>query len=109
MNWTLDFLPEAREDLKKLNNSVYPQVIKGIEKVMKNPLPKSRGGYGEPLGNRGNNNLTGLYKIKFRSIGIRVVYALEEIDSVMTVVVISLRADNEAYNVADRRRKKVDK
>jgi len=108
MNWILEYSPEARDDMLKLNNSVYPQVIKGIQKVLRNPLPKSRGGYGEPLGNRGRNNLTGLYKIKFRSIGIRVVYALEEVDSVMKVIVISCRADNEVYDIADRRKKKLD-
>jgi len=104
MSWTLKYLPDAVRDLEKLDGSVRPQVIKGIQKVLQNPQSKARGGYGEPLGNRAGNDLTGLYKIKFRGIGIRVVYALEEIDSVMTVVVVSLRADNEVYDVAGRRR-----
>ena len=104
MSWTLKFLPEAVEDIQKLDGSVRSQVIKGIQKVCQNPLPKSRGGYGDPLGNMSGNNLTGLYKIKFRGIGIRVVYALREIDSVMTVVVVSLRADNEVYDLAGKRR-----
>ena len=106
MNWNLKYLPEALDDIESLDRSVRPQVFKGINKVRKNPLPKSKGGYGEPLGNKGGNNLTGLYKIKFRGIGIRVVYALEEADSVMTVVVASLRSDNEVYDTAEHRRKK---
>jgi len=108
MNWELKYLLEAVDDLDKLNNSVRPQVLKGILKVQQNPLPKSRGGYGEPLGNRRGNNLTGLYKIKFRGIGIRVVYALEERNSVMTVIVVSARADNEVYDTASSRRDKND-
>ena len=108
MNWELRFLPEAADDMEKLNRSVLPQVLKGIKKVQQNPLPRTRGGYGGPLGNKSGNDLTGLFKIKFRSIGIRVVYALEEVDGVMTIVVISLRADNQVYDMAARRRKKHD-
>ena len=108
MIWKLKYLPEALEDLKNLDGSVRPQVIKGIQKVWQNPLPKAKGGYGEPLGNKAGNELTGFFKIKFRGIGIRAVYALEEIDSVMTVIVISLRADNEVYNSAQHRRKKYE-
>jgi len=101
MMWKLEYLPEAAEDLEKLNKSIYPQVIKGIRKVLANPLPQSRGGYGKPLGNKDGNDLTGLYKIKFRSIGIRVVYALKEKDGWMCVVVISLRS---IYDMAAKRR-----
>ena len=104
MMWKLEYLPEATEDMEKLNKSIYPQVIRGIRKVLANPLPQSRGGYGKPLGNKDGNNLTGLYKIKFRSIGIRVIYALEETDELMTVVVVSLRSDNQVYDMAAKRR-----
>lgn len=104
MMWKLEYLPEAAEDLEKLNKSIYPQVIKGIRKVLANPLPQSRGGYGKPLGNKDGNDLTGLYKIKFRSIGIRVVYALKEKDGWMRVVVISLRSDNQVYDMAAKRK-----
>jgi len=106
MKWDLKYLPEALDDIGKLDGSVRPQVFKGINKVRKNPLPKAKGSYGEPLGNKGGNNLTGLYKLKFRGIGIRVVYSLEEINSVMTIVVAALRADNEVYDTAEIRRKK---
>ena len=108
MTWDLEYLPEALNELKNLDGSVRPQVFKGINKVLKNPLPKTKGGYGEPLGNKAGNELTGLYKIKFRGIGIRVVYALEEIDSVMTVIVVSMRADNEVYDIAEHRRSRND-
>lgn len=77
MIWELEFLPEAVEDLKSLDNSIRQPVIKGIKKVQKNPVSKEEGGYGTPLGNKEGNNLTGLFKIKFLKYGIRVVYKLE--------------------------------
>lgn len=103
MNWTLKYLPEAIDDVKKLNGSVKAQVLKAIRKVHENPLPNNRGGYGKPLGNKAGANLTGLYKIKMKSIGIRVVYALEEIDGVMTIVIVGARSDNEVYLEAAKR------
>ena len=74
MTWNIEFLEEAKKDLKKLDHSVQLQVVKGIEKVRKNPLPTDKGGYGKPLGNKNGINLTNLLKIKFRDLGIRVVY-----------------------------------
>jgi mRNA interferase RelE/StbE len=104
MNWELDYLPEALEDLKKMDNSIRKQVLKGMEKVRINPLPKDEGGYGTPLGNIGGNNLTGLMKIKFKKYGIRVVYAIERKDKVMKVIVVSARAENKVYDKAGERR-----
>ena len=44
MTWNIEFLEEAKKDLKKLDHSVQLQVVKGIEKVRKNPLPTDKGG-----------------------------------------------------------------
>jgi mRNA interferase RelE/StbE len=104
--WELVFIPEAIEDIDKLDGSVRNQVLKGIYKVSQNPLPKNKGGYGEPLGNKHNLHLSGLFKIKFRDVGIRVVYSLQEIENKMTVIVVSVREDNIVYIEADKRRKK---
>ena len=71
MIWSIEFIEEAENDLKKLDHSVQLQVLKGIRKVSQNPLPVQEGGYGKPLGNRTGNNLTNLLKIKFRNLGIR--------------------------------------
>lgn len=107
MNWTLEYLPEAEEDLRKLDGSVKAQVLRGIRKVLQNPLSKEEGGYGARLGNKNNNDLTGLLKIKFLKIGIRVVYknVYEPEKNIMKVIVISARGDNEVYNLAYKRRK----
>lgn len=60
----------------------------------------SPNGYGKPLGNRNGNNLTGFFKIKYKSIGIRVVYTLVLDQQIMNVVVISERDDNYCYEMA---------
>ena len=100
MIWGIEFLQEAEKDMKRLDHSVQIQVLKGIKKVSKNPLPVSQGGYGKPLGNKENTNL-----IKFRDIGIRVVYKIEYVDEVMKIIVISARTDEQVYKEASKRRK----
>jgi mRNA interferase RelE/StbE len=104
MIWTAKYLSEAEKDARKLDPSIRPQIRKGIEKTLVNPLPKSEGGYGEPLGNKAGTNLTGLLRIKFRDLGIRVVYALKRIEGQMVVIVISVREDDKVYREAQRRR-----
>ena len=34
MNWTLEYLPEAEDDLKRLDGSAKVTVVKGIRKVL---------------------------------------------------------------------------
>ena len=66
------------------------------------------GGYGKPLGNKIGINLTNLMKIKFRDLGIRVVYKIERIDGIMKIIVISARTDEQVYKEAAKRREKYD-
>ena len=108
MIWQIEFLDEAKKDLKRLDHSVQIQVVKGINKVSQNPLSVSEGGYGKPLGNKGGTNLTNLLKIKFRDIGIRVVYKVERTETVMKIIVISARTDEQVYHEAAKRRNKYD-
>ncbi len=106
MNWTIEFLEEAEKDMKKLDHSVQVKVLKGITKVSQNPLPVDKGGYGKPLGNKLGLNLTNLMKIKFKDLGIRVVYKTEVVDEAMRIIVVSARADEEVYREAAKRRAK---
>ena len=99
-------MEEAKKDLKKLDRSAQIIVLKGIDKVSENPLPVQQGGYGKPLGNKSGTNLTNLLKIKFRDIGIRVVYKVEYTDTVMKIIVISARSDEQVYIEATKRRTK---
>ena len=108
MTWSIEFLEEAQRDMKKLDHSAQIQVLKGITKVSGNPLPTEGGGYGKPLGNKSGTNLTNLMKIKFRDLGIRVVYKIERVDGVMKIIVVSARTDEQVYKEAAKRREKHD-
>lgn len=97
--WKIKISDKAVKDYKKLDYSLKKQVLAGILKVSKAPLP-SPNGYGKPLGNKSRNNLTGFFKIKYRGIGIRVVYSLVLDKQIMNIVVISERDDDYCYKLA---------
>ena len=97
----MHIVEEAKKEYLKLDGNVKKQVLAGIIKVSKAPLP-SPNGYGKPLGNKHGNNLTGFFKIKYRGIGIRVVYTLVLGEMVMNIVVISIRDDDQCYQLASR-------
>ncbi|NSW90954.1 MAG: type II toxin-antitoxin system RelE/ParE family toxin [Firmicutes bacterium] len=100
MNWIIEYKTEAQKDLEALDHSQQIQVLKAIRKVSANPLPQSEGGLGKPLGNKSNNNLTGYFKIKLRSLGLRVVYGLVREKNIMKIIVISVRDDEAVYKIA---------
>ena len=99
MAWNIRIADEAKKDYKKLEGSVRKQVLAGILKVSEAPLP-SPNGYGKPLGNKNGNNLTGFFKIKYKGIGIRVVYTLVIDKLTMNIIVVSQRDDNYCYDLA---------
>jgi mRNA interferase RelE/StbE len=105
MAWKICITDEAKKDYRKMKGDVKKQILAGIIKVSEAPLP-SPNGYGKPLGNKNGNNLTGFFKIKYRGIGIRVVYTLVIDEMTMNVIVISLRDDNYCYELATRLYKK---
>lgn len=102
MKYLVKYSQEADHDLSKLDGSKRIRVLKAIQKVSENPEPNTEGGYGKPLGNKGNRNLTGLLKIKVDDI--RIVYTLQKIKGVMYVIVIAAREDSEVYDIADKRK-----
>lgn len=108
MNWNVVYLPEAVKDMKKLAGNQQILVAKAIKKVSQNPLPENEGGYGKPLGNHNDTKLAGLMKIKLKSAGLRIVYQLIRTDTEMTIVVIGARADDEVYDIAQKRVLKSD-
>lgn len=108
MSWKLEYLPEAEKDLKNLDGSQRALVLKAIKKVQQNPLPVDEQGYGKPLGSHSSTSLAGLLKIKLRSAGLRVVYQLRRTESSMMIIVIGVRADEEVYELAQKRAIKHD-
>lgn len=104
MTWQAVYLPEVEKDFRALSRDQALAVRKAIGKVCQNPLPQSEGGYGKPLGNKRQNNLTGFLKIKLRGEGIRVVYKLIRVEGKMLVVVVGIREDEEVYDIAQKRK-----
>ena len=105
MDWCYRFLPQAEDDMRALDGSQRKMVYKALDKLMTNPLPADKGGYGKRLGHVGNTNLTGLMKIRLRGAGLRIVYDLVEIDGAAYVVVVGAREDSEVYEEAQKRMK----
>lgn len=103
--WDIRFSKEAKKDLLKFDKIIQLQILAGIKRVSQNPLPNQ--GYGKPLGNKAGNNLTGFFKIKYKNIGIRVVYSLVHESEIMNVLVISKRDDNYCYKYAYKIYKKL--
>lgn len=101
--WKVEYLREALEDFKRFDRTQGLQVVKAINKVAVNPLPHSEGGYGKPLSNKGGTNLAGYCKIKLLKLGLRVVYKVVREDSIMRIVIVSARADDEVYILAQKR------
>lgn len=102
--YKIQYSPLALKDLYKLDRAVQERAIKAIKKVSKNPLPNCEGGYGKPLGRKGDTNLTGFLKIKLKKDGIRIVYKLIKVKTVMYIIVIGLRSDDEVYLQANKRK-----
>lgn len=47
-------------------------------------------------------------KIKFKDLGIRVVYKIVRVEGVMRIIVVSARTDEQVYKGAAKRRDKYD-
>lgn len=103
MSWTVYYLKQAERDIRHLKEPAKSHIFKAIAKIAENPLPQSEGGYGKPLGNKRDINLTGLLKVKLRDDGIRIVYKLERSEHGMTIIVVGVRADDAVYKEAARR------
>ncbi len=88
------------KDIKKLKLTKR-QIEKLREKVRQiatNPLPKAKGGYGEPLA----DNLRGFLKFRFDG-DYRVGYKLVEKNEIMQIVIVGLRKDSTIYNELSKR------
>ena len=91
-------LDEVYDDLRRLDRSQQIPVVKAIIKTSQSPAPKPIG-YGNPL----SGNLSGFCKIKLRDAGIRIVYRYLKSSNGMLIIVVEMRADNEAYEIAEER------
>lgn len=102
-NWEISYMPEALDDIARLDGSQKREAEKAIFKVSQNPLPQREGGYGVELGNKAGLNLSGCLKIKLKKAGLRVVYRLERREERMDIVVVGIRSGLEVYKEAAKR------
>ena len=100
MVYKVEFDSRAIDDLSKIDTSSKKVILKTINRVAENPLPRAEGG---PLGNKHGMNLTNLLKIKLRGLGYRVVYQLKRTETAMEIIVVGVRADEEVYRMAYER------
>ena len=106
MNWHIGYLDEVADDFAKLDGSQRIRVRKAIKKTLTSPLPRSKGGYGIELGNKGGVNLTNCLEIKLKGEGLRVIYKLILTETEMLVVIVGAREDEEVYDKAQERIKR---
>lgn len=100
--WSVRLSREAEEDFLKFDSKQQSQIKRAVDKFSLNPLPKSEGGYGNPL----HGELAGYFKIKLVNAGIRVLYTLKRRKNRMIVVLIGMRRDDEVYEIALERLQK---
>ncbi len=95
MIYKLKFLPSAKKEWDKLDNSIKSQFKSKLKKCLENPhIPA--------------NKLTGFdcaYKIKLRSAGYRLVYEVDNQEIVIFVIAVGKRENNSVYDKARDRKK----
>lgn len=106
--WSISLTPDSQKDYKKLDGSQKAKVDAAIEKLLENPLPRAKGGYGQELGNKYGYNLAGYLKIKLRGSGIRIIYDVKEEHGKAYVIIIGMRKDEKVYKLAARRIEKYE-
>ncbi len=94
MAYTLEFLPQALKEWKKLAPAIQAQFKKKLEERLENPeVPKDKlqGG------------LSDCYKIKLRQVGYRLVYQVNKTQISVLVIAVGRRDGSEVYGLASER------
>jgi mRNA interferase RelE/StbE len=93
MTYKLKFLPSAKKEWDKLDNSVKKQFKTKLKKCLENPHIEA---------NR-LNNFDCTYKIKLRSAGYRLVYEVDNHEIVVFVIAVGKRENNDVNSKAASR------
>jgi mRNA interferase RelE/StbE len=95
MTYRLKFLPSAKKEWDKLDNSIKAQFKKKLEFCLENPhIPANK-----------LCDFDSAYKIKLRSSGYRLVYEVDDQDIVVFVIAVGKRENNVVYDKAKGRSK----
>jgi mRNA interferase RelE/StbE len=96
MTYRLKFLPSAKREWDKLDNSIKSQFKSKLRKCLENPhIPANK-----------LRDFDCAYKIKLRSAGYRLVYEVDDQEIIVFVIAVGKRENSNVYNKA-RNRKKV--
>jgi mRNA interferase RelE/StbE len=95
MTYKLKFLPSAKKEWDKLDNSIKVQFKNKLKKCLENPyVPANK-----------LRDFDSAYKIKLRSAGYRLVYEVDDQDIIVFVIGVGKRENNAVYNTAKNRTK----
>jgi mRNA interferase RelE/StbE len=93
MTYRLKFLPSAKKEWDKLDNSIKVQFKSKLEKCLENPhIPANS-----------LRDFDSAYKIKLCSAGYRLVYEVDDQDIVVFVIAVGKRENNTVYDKARNR------
>lgn len=99
------FIEEAQKDYKKLDGS-----IKKLVNVALAKMEERADEIGEDLTSKHGVNLIGCRKIKFRKVGIRMVYRIVgDKAEIAEIIIVGKREDNEVYQEAFKRLQELKK
>lgn len=87
MTYKLKFLPSAKREWDKLDNSIKSQFKNKLRKCLENPhIPANK-----------LHNLDCAYKIKLRSVGYRLVYEVDDQEIIVFVIAVGKRENDDVY------------
>lgn len=92
---TIILTPAAQDDIRALEGSARKLVLNGLNKLKASPAQR-----GAPLGSRTSGDLTGLRKLVVGNRQYRIVYRVDQDESIVVVWVVGSRVDAECYNLA---------
>jgi mRNA interferase RelE/StbE len=95
--YSIEFLEEAKADLKSFDRSQQILVLKQLKKIEKSPE------LGKLLGNKNGYNLSGYRKMYADNKKIRIVYKIVEDRIIVEVVAVGNRSEMEVYQKASER------
>ena len=94
MSYTLKFLPSAKKEWDRLDNSVKAQFKAKLTNCLENPRVQA-------------NKLRGFehaYKIKLRSAGHRLVYEVDDDEIIVFIIAVCKRENSAVYSDAEARK-----
>jgi len=97
MNYKLELLAQADDDIDKFSNREKILIYKQFKKIINSPE------LGKILGNKNGYNLSGCRKMYADNKKIRIVYRIIDDKIIIEVVAVGKRNDMEVYDKASKR------